>query len=163
MRRAMAVLGLAGLLVACGGGEEEFDAPQEAPLAGGEEIEAPTEAGDKTAEAADTETATPAGEIPSKYLGVWDYVGSTCAEGSDMRMDIEARKIQFYESTGNVTGTGEDAGDAVVDLAMSGEGEEWIESMRFSLVQTPDGEQLHVSDATKPKVKDEYPRKRCPA
>jgi hypothetical protein len=156
MKRVIAAIGLVGLLTACGGGEEVLDDPVEAPLAGGEDFDATaTEAADQ----ADAET--PAGEIPAKYLGVWDYEKGTCDEASDMRMNIEARKITFYESIGNVSGTGTDEGDAVVDLAMSGEGEEWVESLRLTIVDTPDGERLYTSDATKPKVKDEYPRKRC--
>lgn len=159
MKRVIAAIGLVGLLTACGGGEEALDDPVEAPLAGGEDFEATA-----TDAAASEDTAaaeTPAGEIPAKYLGVWDYIGGTCDPASDMRMEIEPRKITFYESVGQVSGTGTDEGDAVVDLAMSGEGEEWVQSSRLSLVETPDGVRLEVSDATKPKVKDEFPRKRC--
>lgn len=99
------------------------------------------------------------GMIPARFLGVWDYVKGSCDPASDMRMDIRPREIGFYESTGQVAGTGSEGDDVLVDLVMSGEGETWTQVTRLSLSQ--DGERLEVSDGLKPKVPDEYPRKRC--
>lgn len=101
------------------------------------------------------------GEIPARYLGVWDYVGGTCAPESDMRMEIAPRSITFYESLGMVAGVGQDGGDAIADLVMEGEGETWINVLRLSLVEEDGQTLLHTSDGTGPKVKDEYPRKKC--
>ena len=102
------------------------------------------------------------GEIPVRYHGVWDYVRGSCSADSDMRMEIGPRRITFYESVGNVAGVGQDGDDAIADLIMEGEGETWVESTRLSLVEKDGKMQLHTSDATKPRVIDKYPRKRCP-
>ncbi|WP_271438179.1 hypothetical protein [Pontixanthobacter luteolus] len=102
-----------------------------------------------------------AGNIPARFQGVWDYVGGTCNPASDMRTEIKPRQILYYESLGLVAGVGSEGSDALVDLVMEGEGEQWVQVSRLSL--SADGKTLSVSDGTKPKVKDEYPRKRCPA
>lgn len=153
---ATVALGLALSLSACGEEKTELDPPQEAEIAGGEDF-AETPADD-----ADVSEETPDGNIPAAYLGVWDAVTGTCDPASDGRMEIEPRKITYYESVGMVSGTGTDGDDAVVDLVMEGEGETWTQSTRLSLVETADGQRLHVTDATKPKVEDEFPRKKCP-
>ena len=103
------------------------------------------------------------GQIPARYIGVWDYVGGTCAPESDMRMEIAPREITFYESYGAVAGVGQDGADAIADLMMEGEGETWVQVMRLSLVDVDGVMQLHTSDGTTPKQADEYPRKKCPA
>lgn len=102
------------------------------------------------------------GEIPARYHGVWDYVKGSCSPESDMRMEVTARRITFYESIGDVAGMGQDGEDAIADLVMQGEGETWTQSTRLALVQVDGQTQLHVSDATKAKAIDEYPRKLCP-
>lgn len=108
-----------------------------------------------------TDPAISNGEIPARFTGVWDYVGGTCSPDSDMRMEIAPRAITFYESVGAVAGVGQDGDDAIADLAMEGEGEKWVNSLRLSLVEVDGETQLHTSDATKPKVADEFPRKKC--
>ena len=105
------------------------------------------------------EPAAPDGSIPARYLGVWDYVKGTCARESDMRMDIRPDGITFYESTGAVSSVATEGGDVLVELAMEGEGEQWVETLRLSVSE--DGQGLEVTDGLKPKVPDEYPRKKC--
>ncbi|MCB2089575.1 MAG: hypothetical protein R3E18_04185 [Sphingomonadaceae bacterium] len=106
------------------------------------------------------EPAAAEGTIPARYLGVWDYVKGSCARESDMRMDIKPGDITFYESTGDVTSITAEGEDVLVELAMEGEGEKWVETLR--LVLSEDGQGLDVTDGQKPKVADEYPRKKCP-
>lgn len=143
---------LIGLLSLCACGTEP-----EAP-AGPEATSAPD---DFVSDETITDPAMAKAEIPARYLGVWDYVGGTCSPDSDMRMEIAPRQITFYESIGMVAGIGQDGDDAIADLAMEGEGETWVNSLRLSLVEVDGETQLHTSDATKSKVVDEYPRKKC--
>ncbi|WP_066530829.1 hypothetical protein [Erythrobacter sp. CCH5-A1] len=103
------------------------------------------------------------GEIPARFHGVWDAVSGTCDPASDLRVEIAARRIGFYESAGDVAGVGSEGSDAIADLVMEGEGESWVQTTRLSIETTPEGERLHLSDAAEPKVPDDNPRKRCPA
>jgi hypothetical protein len=142
-------------LAACSG---EADAPSE-----GADVELTVSTTDEPF-AADEAIDDPdilKGEIPARYLGVWDYVEGTCSRESDMLLEIAPRSITFYESFGLVTGVGQDGGDAIADLVMEGEGETWINILRLSLVEVDGETQLHTSDGTEAKVVDEYPRKKC--
>jgi hypothetical protein len=49
----------------------------------------------------------------------------------------------------------------VVDLAMEGEGEEWTNSQRLWLVDESGETLLHTADADGPKMRDQYPRRKC--
>ena len=99
--------------------------------------------------------------IPVRYLGVWDYEGGSCAPESDLRMAITKNEIVFYESIGTVSKVVDEGDDAIVELAMEGEGDTWEDSLRLSLVGEGDAQRLHTSDGKQPKVPDELPRKRC--
>jgi len=155
------VLSIAIIALAACGAEAEEEDRQEVP----ETIEAPanqpeseeTETGQEDVIEAEVAEA----QIPERYHGVWDYEGGTCAPESDLRMEIKAREIVFYESIGTVSGAREDGDDAIADLAMEGEGETWEDSLRLSLVGDSEAQRLHTSDATEPKVLDDLPRKRC--
>ncbi len=103
----------------------------------------------------------PSSAIPARYLGVWDYEGGTCAPESDLRMAITPREIVFYESIGTVSGVRQENDDAIIDLAMEGEGDTWSSSLRLSMVGEGDALRLHTSDGSQPKVPDELPRRRC--
>ena len=83
-----------------------------------------------------TPSATPvaANTVPEAFRGVWDFVDGTCNPASDLRVAIEERAFEFYESHGEVTGvTVESPTSIVVDLAMEGEGETWTMRRRFTL------------------------------
>ena len=41
-------------------------------------------------------------QIPERFRGVWDYVEGRCMASSDLRIDIGADRIEFYESLGTV-------------------------------------------------------------
>lgn len=107
--------------------------------------------------------AIAAGEIPARFHGVWDAVTGTCDAASDMRVAITKRRIEYYESVGDVSGMGSDGDAAIADLVMTGEGQTWVLPTRLWIETTPDGERLHLGDATKPRTRDDLPRKRCPA
>jgi hypothetical protein len=107
--------------------------------------------------------AIAAGEIPARFHGVWDAVTGTCDPASELRVEIAARRITFYESVGNVSGVGSEGDDAIADLVMEGEGNAWIQPTRLSLATTPEGERLSLSDALAPEDPADPLRKRCPA
>ncbi len=110
-----------------------------------------------------TQTPDPiANLIPARFHGTWDYVGGTCAPESDMRMEISNSEILFYESIGAVTAVTVEGQDAVLNLAMEGEGDTWDQRTRLSIIGSGDNERLAISDGDTPKIEDEYPRKRCP-
>ena len=99
--------------------------------------------------------------IPGGFGGVWDYEGGTCAAGSDLRIEIAPDRVTFYESVGTVMKVEREGNDALVTLAMEGEGETWDQVLRLSLVERRDGLRLFTSDGAKPKPVNDLPRKLC--
>ena len=100
-------------------------------------------------------------EIPERFRGVWDYELGTCAHESDLRLEIGAGGIVFYESFGTVTAVRIDGGDTIVELSMEGEGENWEQTLHLSQSGRGAGRRLHVSDGSQTEQADELPRKRC--
>ncbi|RED17024.1 hypothetical protein [Parasphingopyxis lamellibrachiae] len=124
--------------------------------------------GGSTTDTAEPDTAGPGTDIvapetheaiPQAFQGRWDFTEDTCADpGSEMRLDIEADRISYYESSATpetITQTG--PGALTVDHRFSGEGEEWTETLAYSLSE--DGERLTV---TSPDGSMSV-RMRCPA
>lgn len=152
--RRLAMIALTPLLAACDSGADP--APAETPIA--------RESGSMNDGAGlPLDPAIAIGEIPARFHGVWDAVTGTCDPASDMRVEITARRIEYYESVGDVSGMGSEGDDAIADLVMEGEGETWVQPTRLSLEAMPDGERLRISDALKPESPDDPLRKRCPA
>jgi hypothetical protein len=143
-------------LAACG------EAPEQAPRTESEVTPAEAAAPEAAADAEDGSQSALANRIPTRFHGAWDYEGGTCAPESDMRMEISSAEILFYESIGIVTGIEYEGYDAVVSLAMEGEGETWEEKIRLSLVDADGTSRLHTSDGEMPKQVDDYPRMPCP-
>lgn len=105
-------------------------------------------------------SAAPGG-IPQSLRGVWDYIDGTCDPMSDLRTEIGADEIVFYESMGQVTDVSMDSESAAtVQLAMSGEGEAWEETIRFEL--SADGETMTRSYPGEESPDREMRWKRCP-
>jgi hypothetical protein len=153
--RRLPLIALTLLLPAC---DSRVDpAPDETPI--------PVEPDGGISDGADSplDPAIAAGEIPARFHGVWDAVTGTCDPASDMRVEITARRIEYYESVGDVSGMGNEGDDAIADLVMEGEGETWVQPTRLAIETTPDGERLRISDALKPESPDDPLRKRCPA
>lgn len=99
--------------------------------------------------------------IPGGFGGVWDYEGGTCAPESDLRIEIAPDRVTFYESVGTVMKVERERNDALVTLAMEGEGETWDQVLRLSLAESEGILRLQTSDGTKPKVVDPLPKTRC--
>jgi hypothetical protein len=153
--RRLPLIALTLLLAACDSGTDP--APTETPI----QVEPDGGIGDGAGPPLDPAIA--AGEIPARFHGVWDALTGTCDPASDMRVEITARRIEYYESVGDVSGMGNEGDDAIADLVMEGEGETWVQPTRLSLETLPDGERLRISDALKPESPDDPLRKRCPA
>jgi len=104
-------------------------------------------------------SATSAAAIPERFRGVWDSAEGTCDPASELRLEIGAASIEFYESLGTVTGvTVESPRSILVDLAMEGEGERWERRNRYVL--SDDGATLTPSEVGGPAT-TAIPRKRC--
>ncbi len=97
--------------------------------------------------------------IPAEFLGRWDFAEDTCADdASEMRLDIAADRISYYESSAvPETIRQTEPGTVTIDHLFSGEGEEWTETLAYALSE--DGERLTV---TSPDGSMSV-RMRCPA
>lgn len=102
---------------------------------------------------------TTANAIPERFRGVWDSAEGSCDPASELRLEIGAVSIEFYESLGTVTGVTVESPDSIlVDLAMEGEGERWERTNRYVL--SADGATLTASEMGGPPTAA-IPRKRC--
>ncbi|MXO73163.1 hypothetical protein [Alteraurantiacibacter buctensis] len=146
MKRLTAMAALA-LLAACSSEEPVPEAPASEPAA--------------TASASPAASAAPAAElneIPAAFRGYWDAETGSCANWSDAQLTIEARRVQFYESLGEVTSLSQPAPDTlVIDFTMSGEGDTWTEQATYRLL---DGGQVLESSFGDGEA---FRRKRCEA
>ena len=71
--------------------------------------------------------------IPQPWQGVWDWSEGSCDPASDLRMEIGPNAIRFHESEGRVVKAELVGVTLAVDLAMSGEGEEWQQRSMLTL------------------------------
>jgi hypothetical protein len=100
-------------------------------------------------------------EVPAAFRGYWDYVDGRCAVWSDAQLTIEAKRLTFYESTGDVTAVRQpDANTVVLTMAMSGEGDTWTEETTYRLL---DGGTVLESNFTAADGGEPFRRKRCDA
>lgn len=101
--------------------------------------------------------------IPAAFLGVWDAETGSCDPASDLRLEIAAQTIGFYESQGTVNRVVQNPdGWTVADLAMEGEGETW--DMTMSLRLSGEGEARRLSVRHKGQTEaDQRTLKPCPA
>ncbi|GMM92415.1 hypothetical protein [Qipengyuania sp. MTN3-11] len=98
--------------------------------------------------------------IPADFRGVWDNADGNCNPASDLRMDIRAGEIEFYESLGTVTDVEIESADSiVVSLAMEGEGESWEVTNRYTLSEG--GRLLTPLETRDDPRYQPIPRKRC--
>ncbi|WP_271078759.1 hypothetical protein [Aurantiacibacter sp. MUD61] len=145
-------------LAACSGEAEESAATSEGAY-GEETLEAAQPTGAETTDMTDAQELANSDQLDPTYHGVWDYVEGTCDPMSDMRLEITADTLQFYESSGEITGIERESnGDRLVSVSMSGEGESWEQAYRFEMDSS--GQFLIVSGVGEDAF-DGLPRKRC--
>ncbi|MEO0376863.1 MAG: hypothetical protein AAF329_20030 [Cyanobacteria bacterium P01_A01_bin.17] len=89
---------------------------------------------EKTADSPLTK-AEPAQEVPEQFQGEWNSNLAQCGfQGSDGRLEIKAKQIMFYESSGpiqDITSDGDRKLTGKVEL--SGEGETWQTELELQL------------------------------
>jgi hypothetical protein len=92
-----------------------------------------------TPPASDISSAPDGRAIPQPLRGRWDASPAACAgRRGEMRLEVEADRLRFYESEARVQAVRTATGDsAEVDLAFEGEGERWTDTRRLRLL--PDG------------------------
>lgn len=85
--------------------------------------------------------------IPAAFRGEWNGDLAACGSGrSESRLRIEADRVRFYESSGEVTGVrAEGERSVVVTARYTGEGDSWDRTDRLEL--SDDGRELRVGDA----------------
>lgn len=100
-------------------------------------------------------SATPAAEtdmIPAAFRGEWNRVAADCGTSrNDSRLRIDAKRIRFHESSGDVLAVRGEGAAIAVRARYSGEGETWEDERRFTL--SADGKMLSA---------DGMDRVRCP-
>jgi hypothetical protein len=85
--------------------------------------------------AAPPPAATPAAqEIPARFRGHYAADAAACArQGEESELHIEARRVAFHESAGEVVAARPDGDAIAIDLRMSSEGETWQRTYGFRL------------------------------
>lgn len=72
--------------------------------------------------------------IPDAFTGRWDASTAACADGSELKLDVAPKGLQFYESSGTVeTVSITGPTDITVVADMSGEGAQWQRTLRMVL------------------------------
>lgn len=128
--------------------------------AGDRDAAAPGGAATSAAVAAPPSAAT----IPARFLGVWDSETGTCAPESDFLLRIAPNGIGFIESYGTLTHVTESPdGEALIGLAMEGEGEQWETTITLSLMGQGADERLVVPFEDRVGMPVPLRLKRCPA
>jgi hypothetical protein len=146
MRRFLLALPL--ILAAC---SEEPAAPPAANESSGEPA-TPAPATPLPTSVASPGPVADAGTIPTAFRGEWNRVPADCGKGSnDSRLRIEAKRLRFYESSGDVLAVHGEGRTITVRARYSGEGQTWEDARSFTLSQ--DGKTLSA---------DGIERTRCP-
>ncbi|MBI1402260.1 MAG: hypothetical protein GC147_03485 [Porphyrobacter sp.] len=143
-------------LAACGSPEPAPDAPDDTPI--------PVEPDGGIGDGAGPPAAL-AGTIPARFQGVWDAEGGDCSPASETRLEVGPDRLEYYESLGTVTGVEPSEGaDALVTLAMEGEGQSWTDTVRLQLGETEGRERLLLLPGPDSEnLPRPLPRFRCPA
>jgi hypothetical protein len=103
--------------------------------------------------------------IPVRFHGVWDTDAGDCTRASETRLEVGSDRLEYYESIGAVTGVEAARGeDALVTLAMEGEGQAWTDTVRLQLNEVESGEALLILPGPGSEILVRpMPRFRCPA
>ena len=101
--------------------------------------------------------------IPARFHGVWD--AGDCSAASDMRLEVTADRLEYYESVGMLTAIeAASGGDVLARLAMKGEGQSWEDTVRLQLTEAEGREALLVLPGPDSDIElRPVPRFRCPA
>lgn len=90
------------------------------------------------------QTPATSAQIPERFHGVWDDVGSDCSAQSDALLRISASEMVFYESVSKITAVKADGDAVTVTTLSSGEGETWEASYTLTVAGTAAGDRLSM-------------------
>ena len=161
--RTLIILAAPFVLLACSQDAEELVVENEA-AADNAAYDAQAEPGEQTLAEANEDGSAPAADsltaaMPARFRGVWDIADGACDPRSINRFEVNKNLIVFYESTGAITGVSERADGGIdVELAMSGEGENWEQTVGLRV--GPNGGTL---DTITPGDNTTIQRKKCAA
>lgn len=96
--------------------------------------------------------------IPDQFVGVWDAVGGSCDESSEMRLEVSQQRLEFYESVGEIRSVSMEGDYPIVQMAMTGEGESWDEARRLFIDNSG---YLHLTEPGSNRAVTDTPRARC--
>ena len=110
------------------------------------------------AEVDNSATAITMEEMPDGFHGRWDFSETTCADpASEMRLDIAADRIAYYESVATpIAITQTASSELTVVHRFSSEGEEWEETLAYELSEDAERLTVHSPDGSM------STRMRCP-
>ncbi|MEO0589592.1 MAG: hypothetical protein AAFZ11_03415 [Pseudomonadota bacterium] len=168
--RLIAAFALSFSLAACSAPDDEpgsdhddqgHEAPAPEDIPSGPGLPLVPDIADEADSEEDVAEEAQATQIPVNFRGTWDYEGGMCAPESDLRLDVEASAITFYESYGELVRVERVDPFAVsLELEMTGEGETWTQTLGLRLVNARMG--LMVMDEQSPGEGEELIRRRCP-
>lgn len=132
----------------------------EAPVARGDSAPAraqtppPAAAPSPAPAPAPVDTPPGATTIPDRFRGTWAADAAACnAPGHESHLRVSADGVAFHESRGTLRSAREDGDTLVAVLMLTGEGNSWESTRRFTL--SSDGTRLHDADSGMTRV-------RCP-
>jgi hypothetical protein len=98
------------------------------------------------------------GPIPKQFRGSWAGNRAQCGKDSESSLTVYGNRVRFYESRGYVQWVKKISDVEIeVELALSGEGQEWRSTRRFRL--SDNGRTLTILTTQPPH--GEYARARC--
>lgn len=153
----LSLLCLLGALGACGDGTAPAPAPAAAPVPVPIPVPAPAPTPAPGPSPAASAPSTASSRIPAAFHGEWNASLPACGSGADdSRLRIEAGRVRFHESAGEVTSvTAHSDREITVVARLTGEGQSWDHTRRWRL--SSDGATLEdVTDGSGPV------RHRCP-
>lgn len=73
-------------------------------------------------------------DVPARFRGRYAGDASACSQpGHETALTLQARRIEFHESAGDVMAARAEGDDLAIDASLGGEGETWQRTYRFRL------------------------------
>ena len=136
--RAKLALTVAALALSACGSQEDASEPLPDTTQTAMPVEPDGGIGDGAQPLPDARDTAQGDGIPARFRGAWDYVDSNCNPASDLRVEISADRVIFYESVGEVEDVSSTPDGTEVALSMEGEGQNWDSRFRLSLQGNPE-------------------------
>lgn len=73
-------------------------------------------------------------DVPARFRGRYAGDATACTQpGHETALTLQARRIEFHESAGDVVAARADGDEIAIDASLSGEGDTWQRTYRFRL------------------------------